>query len=187
MKNFVADFREWSRVFENESDEEITQKIEDLRQLADLGMVDQQEIRDFLKGKGAAALIKHDPEIIAITQLPEYRELQEKGLDIVSSRTQLLSGSIIFAYPGYRRHDGYAIGLFPGIKLIRRMMPKGIPLGIRSRRYGSMDFEIKRLNFVPNDQFYRVAMRWILDHIDFDDPQFSVKRNTRKGYFDQAS
>ncbi len=187
MKNFVAGFKEWSRVFENESEEEITQKIEDLRQLADLGMVDQQEIRDFLKGKGSAALIKHDPEITAITQLPEYRELQEKGLDIVSSRTQLLNGSIIFAYPGYRRHDGYAIGLFPGIRLIRRMMPKGIPMGIRSRRYGSMDFEIKKLRFVPGDQFYRVAMRWILDHIDFDDPQFSVKRNTRKGYFDQES
>jgi hypothetical protein len=174
-------------VFENESEEEITQKIEDLRQLADLGMVDQREIRDFLKGKGSAAIIKHDPEIAAITQLPEYRELQEKGLDIVSSRTQLLNGSIIFAYPGYRRHDGYAIGLFSGIRLIRRMMPKGIPMGIRRRRYGSMDFEIKKLRFVPGDQFYRVAMRWILDHIDFDDPQFSVKRNTRKGYFDQTS
>ena len=190
MKNFVAGFREWSRVFENESEEEITQKIEDLRQLADLGMVDQQEIRDFLKGKGSAALIKYDPKLAEITQLPEYRELQEKGLAIVSSRTQLLNGSIIFAYPGYRRHDGYAIGLFPEIMLIRRMMPKGIPMGVRGRSpygIGSMDIGIKRLNFVPGDQFYRVAMRWILDHIDFDDPQFSVKRNTRKGYFDQTS
>ena len=187
MKNFVAGFREWSSVFENESDEEITQKIEDLHQLADLGMIDQHEIRDFLKKKGPSAMIKHLPEIAAITQLPEYGELQEKGLELVSSRTQLLNGSIIFAYPGYRRHNGYAIGLFPGPKLIRRMTPKGIPLGIRSRRYGSMDFEIKRLRFVSDDQFYRVAIRWILDHIDFNDPMFSVKRNTRKGYFDQES
>jgi hypothetical protein len=153
-------------------------------------MIDQQEIRDFLKKKGPSAMIKHLPEIAAITQLPEYGELQEKGLELVSSRTQLLNGSIIFAYPGYRRHNGYAIGLFPGPKLIRRMTPKGIWTGVRGRTpygYGSMDFRIKELRDIPEEQFYRVAMRWILDHIDLEDPEFSVKRKTRKGYFDQDS
>lgn len=187
MKNFVANFNQWSKIFENESDERMDQRLEDMRQLVDLGMIDDQEFKETLRKEGASALIKYDPQLTAITQLPEYRELQEHGLDIVSSRTQLMNGSIIFGYPDYRRSDKYAIGLFPGIKLIRRMTPKGIPLGIRSRRYGSMDFEIKRLNFVPDDQFYRVAMRWILDHIDFSDPAFSVRRNTRKGYFDYNS
>ena len=185
--DYVKSFRDWQRLFENESEEEVSQKLEDLRKLADLGMIDDQEFRETLRKEGASALIKYDTQLKEITQLPEYRELQEHGLDIVSSRTQLMNGSIIFGYPDYRRRDKYAIGLFPGIKLIRRMMPKGIPLGIRSRRYGSMDFEIKRLDFVPDDQFYRVAMRWILDHIDFNDPTFPVRRNTRKGYFDQES
>ena len=98
-----------------------------------------------------------------------------------------MRGNVLFSFPGYRPHDKYAIGIYPGIKKIRRMTPKGIALGVWGRRIGSMDFLIKNLSFVPDDQFYRVAMRWILDHIDFEDPQFSVKRNTRKGYFDQDS
>jgi hypothetical protein len=184
VKNFVAGFGQWSRVFENRSDEDISQKIEDLRNLADLGMIDQQEITDFLRQEGAPALIKYSPEIQAIVNTPEYSELQSHGLELVSSRTQLLNGSIIFGFPGYRRHNGYAIGLFPFPKLIRRMTPKGIPLGVKNRRVGSLDFEIKRLGFVASNQFYQVAMRWILDHIDLSNPKFPVKQNTRKGYFD---
>ena len=185
MKNFVAGFGQWSRVFENESEENIDQKIEDLRQLIDLGMIDQQEITAFLRKRGVPAIIENVPEIQEIMDSPEYRELQSHGLELVSSKTQLLNGSILFGFPGYRPYDGYAIGLYPGPKLIRRMTPKGIDLGIRFRRKGSMDFRIKDLRNIPEDSFYRVAMRWILDHIDLEDPQFSVKRNTRKGYFDQ--
>ena len=187
MKNFVAGFRKWSRLFENESEENVNQKIEDLRQLAELGMIDKQEITSFLRKRGVPTIIEHVPEIQEIVNSPEYQELQERGLELVSSKTQLFNGSILFGFPGYRPRDKYAIGLFPGPKVIRRMTPKGIDLGIRNRSVGSMDIRIKDLRAIPEDQFYRVAMRWILDHIDFDDPRFSVKRNTRKGYFDQDS
>ena len=187
MKNFVAGFGKWSTVFENESEEDINQKIEDLRHLAELGMIDAQEVTAFLRKRGVPTIIENVPEIQEIVNSPEYQELQERGLGLVSSKTQLFNGSILFGFPGYRPRDKYAIGLFPGPKVIRRVTPKGIDLGIRNRSVGSMDIRIKDLRAIPEDQFYRVAMRWILDHIDFDDPRFSVKRNTRKGYFDQDS
>jgi hypothetical protein len=190
VKNFVAGFGTWSRLFENESEEDVNQKIEDLRQLAELGMIDQHEITAFLRKRGVPTIIEHVPEIQEIVNSPEYQELQERGLELVSSKTQLLRGNVILGFPGYRPHDGYAIGLFPGNKYIRRMTPKGIWTGVRGRTpygYGSMDFRIKELRDIPEEQFYRVAMRWILDHIDLEDPEFSVKRKTRKGYFDQDS
>jgi hypothetical protein len=185
VKNFIAGFGKWSKLFENESEEDINQKIEDLRQLVDLGMIDQAEITAFLRKRGVPTIIEHFQWIQEIVNSPEYAELQSHGLELVSSKTQLLNGSILFGFPGYRPYDGYAIGIYPGVKKIRRMTPKGIELGIWSRRIGSMDFMIKNLGFVPDDQFYRVAMRWILDHIDLEDPEFRVKRKTRKGYFDQ--
>lgn len=185
MKNFVVGFKQWSKIFENESEEDINQKIEDLRQLVDLGMIDQHEITAFLRKRGVPTIIQNVPAIQEIVNSPEYKELQEHGLELVSSKTQLLHGTILFGEPGYRPYDGYAIGIFPGVKIIRRMTPKGIDLGIWGRRIGSMDFRIKNIDFVPDDKFYKVAMRWILDHIDLDHPEFPVKRKTRKGYFDQ--
>jgi hypothetical protein len=184
MKKYVTQFREWSRIVESEPDD-VEQQIADLRQLADLGMIDPLELKAALRKKGASAIIEYMPEYKEILNSPEYRELQERGLELVSSKTQLLNGSILFSRPGFRPKDGYAIGLFPGPMLIRRITPKGIQMGIYGRRYGSMDVIIKKLNFIPPQKFYRVAMRWILDHIDFDDPHFSVKQYTRKDYFDQ--
>ena len=146
MKNFVAGFGQWSRIFENESEEDVNQKIEDLRQLADLGMIDKQEITEFLRKRGVPSIIEHVPEIQEIVNSPEYQELQAHGLRIVSSRTQLLRGNVILGFAGYRPHDKYAIGIYPGIKKIRRMTPKGIWTGVRGRTpfgYGSMDFQIK--------------------------------------------
>jgi hypothetical protein len=185
MKRFVSDFKQWSRVFENRSEEDPNQELEHLSVLADLGFIDDVEVKKVLRTRGVPDIIKYTKYIQEIVDSPEYGELQEHGLELVSSKTQLLNGSIIFGRPGYRSHDSYAIGLFPGPKLIRRMTPKGISLGIRGRRIGSMDFRIKDLRDIPESQFYRVAMRWILDHIDFNDPKFSVKSRTRKGYFNQ--
>jgi len=184
VKNFIARFGQWSKVFENESEDDVNQRIEDLRQLVDLGMIDQPEITTFLRKRGVPTIIQNVPEIQEIVNSPEYAELQSHGLELVSSKTQLLNGSILFSFPGYRPHDKYAIGLFPGPKMIRRMMPKGIELDLWRRRVGSMDFRIKDLHNIPDDRFYRVAMRWILDHIDLEDPKFGMKRKTRKGYFD---
>ena len=185
MKNFITGFGQWSRIFENESEDDVNQKIEDLRQLVDLGMIDQHEITAFLRKRGASTIIQNVPEIQEIVSSPEYAELQSYGLELVSSKTQLLNGSILFSFPGYRPRDKYAIGLFPGPRVIRRVTPKGIDLGIRNRSEGSMDFRIKDLHNIQPDRFYRVAMRWILDHIDLEDPKFGMKRKTRKGYFDQ--
>jgi len=196
VKKFIADFTSWAQVFESRSQEEVTQRIEDIKQLVDLGMVKPDELTAFLKKEGVSAMIEHMPEIKRITDSLEYREILERGLVLVSSPTQLLNGTIVFGYPGYRLRDQFAIGLFPGTKTIKRMTPKGIPMGVEGRSpygIGSLDFRIKQLENVPDDQFYRVAMRWILDHIDFEQidrrsgtPFFPVKNRTRAGYFERS-
>jgi len=147
VKKFIADFTSWAQVFESRSQEEVTQRIEDIKQLVDLGMVKPDELTAFLKKEGVSAMIEHMPEIKRITDSLEYREILERGLVLVSSPTQLLNGTIVFGYPGYRLRD----------------------------------------------QFYRVAMRWILDHIDFEQidrrsgtPFFPVKNRTRAGYFERS-
>jgi hypothetical protein len=190
MKEYITGFNKWSKIFENESTDDINQKIEDLRNLVNLGMIDKHVLTSFLRKRGANTIIEQVPEIQTIVNSPEYAELQSHGLSLVSSRTQLLNGSIIFAYPGYTPTNQFAIGIFPGPKLVRRLTPKGIELGVWRRHIGSMDVQIKKFPAVQDDQFYRVAMRWILDHIDFEEtnqrtgtPYFPVKNRTRKGYF----
>ena len=184
MKNFIHTYRKWSSIYESE-EYDAQEQIDDLKNLVRLGLIDESELLALLRKKGRSEIIENYPAIQEILNSPEYRELQEKGLTLVSSKTQLLNGSILFGRPGYRPKDRYAIGIFPGPMLIRRIMPKGIPLGVWGRRLGSMDFPIKELNFIPQHKFYGVAMRWILDHIDLENPQFPVKTKTRKGYFDK--
>ena len=189
MKEFISDFNRWASIFENESEYTDDQAIASIRHLVELGVLDVSELRAFLREKGADTII-NQPHIKEILNLPEYKELQSHGLELVSSKTQLLNGTIVFGYPGYIPANQFAIGIFPGSKVIRRLTPKGIPLGVWSRHIGSMDIRIKELLAVQDDQLYRVAMRWILDHIDFEKinqntktPYFPVKNKTRKGYF----
>ena len=191
MDNFIYSFNNWSRLNEN-SDDEISKKISDLSFLADLGMIPKKEILQFLYDEGAETLLKHNPIMQNFLKSPEYSELKALGLDIVSSRTQLRNGNIILGYPGYDPRTSFGIGLFLDTKYIRRMMPKGLPLGIQWRKLGSMDYRIKELTSVNTEDFYVIAARWILDHIDFEKstnshgiPDFPVKQRTRKGYFDK--
>lgn len=191
MKEFISDFNRWAAIFENDSEYTDDQAIASIRHLVELGILKVSELRAFLREQGAAT-IRNQSYIKEILHLPEYKEIQSHGLELVSSKTQLLNGTIVFGYPGYAPADQFAIGIFPGTKIIRRLTPKGIPLGIWRRGVGSMDFQIKKLPNVQDDQFYRVAMRWILDHIDFEEinqytktPYFPVKNRTRKEYFSQ--
>ena len=185
MKNFIQDFGEWSRIVESTEPDDLKSKVEQLRHLASVGMIEDYEIKDFIRKQRSANAVELIPEVQDIMNSPEYAELQSHGLELVSSKAQLFHGTIIFGFPGYSPRDGYAIGLFPGNKYIRRMTPKGIKLGIQYRELGSMNIKIKELSDIPDNRFYQVAMRWILDHIDLEDPKFGMKRKTRKGYFDQ--
>ena len=98
------------------------------------------------------------------------KALFAKGLHMVSSPTQLINGSLVFSLdPEYRRRDGWGIGFFPGPRVVRRMTPKGINIGVWGRSYGSMDVNIKAFKNTSDDlDFYNTAMLWAADNIDFE-------------------
>ena len=100
------------------------------------------------------------------------KALFAKGLHMVSSPTQLMNGTIVFSLdPEYRSKDGWGIGFFPGPKVIRRMTPKGINIGIWSRRggMGSMNIEIKKFRDTGSAaNFFNQAMLWAAEKIDFE-------------------
>lgn len=100
------------------------------------------------------------------------KALFAKGLHMVSSPRQLMNGTIVFSLdPNYRVKDGWGIGFFPGPKVIRRMTPKGINVGIWSRRLGlgSMNIEIKKFKDMRSTaDFFNTAMQWAAEKIDFE-------------------
>lgn len=103
------------------------------------------------------------------------KALAEKGLLLVSSPIQIANGNLIWSVdPNYRSHDGWGIGFFPGPRIIRRMTPKKIKIGVWGRFTGSMDIRIKKFSDTGSDlDFFNTAMKWAAENIDFD----QVKRN----------
>jgi hypothetical protein len=127
----------------------------------------EQEDLDLLKRIGQLAGIN----TFAGLETSGAKALFAKGLHMVSSPTQLVNGSIVFSLdPNYRSSDGWGIGFFPGPRVIRRMTPKGIDVGIWGRRTGSMDIRIKDFSDTTSSvlDFYDKAMQWAADHIDFE-------------------
>lgn len=192
MNNYITNFNKWRKIYESD-EPSIDDMLFDIHHLVEIGVIDPSVIRDMLKEKGRDEVLQSLPNVQEILTSPDYAELQSHGLELVSSKTQLLNGNLIFGYPGYSVRDQFAIGLYMDSRKIKRMTPKNISLGIwrRSGGIGSMDITIKDLPNIPADQFYRVALRWVLDHLDFtkssnqyDLPDFPVKKRTSRGYFD---
>jgi hypothetical protein len=193
---------------EDESSEE---QLAKLARLKDLGLLDTDQYRQDSKNiRKDAMLAAKDRGEYAGTALPEIREvldspeaqlLKAKGLEVVSSPTQLLNGTLVWAKPGYRRSDGWGIGFFPGPSKIRRMTPKGINIGVWGRRIGSMDVEMKAIPksaYANEAEFYRVAMKWAAEHIDWEQLEMAerksreawryyVKGKTKQGYFNDEN
>lgn len=192
MNNYITDFNKWSKIYES-ADPSIDDMLLDIRQLIEIGVINVSVMKDILRKKGASEVLSSIPEVQEVLASPEYAELQSHGLELVSSKTQLINGNLIFAYPGYSVRNKFAIGLYLDARKVKRITPKNIPLGIWRRRggLGRMDDTIKEFNRIPADQFYKVTLRWVLDHIDFtkssnryDIPDFPVKKRTPRGYFD---
>lgn len=185
MKQYLTTFTKWTTL--NESAEyEINQKLEDLRRLAELGLIDISELKKELRKHKASEILETIPEVKELLATPEYQKLQELGLELVSSRTQLLNGTLVFGQPGYSRKDQFAIGIFKN-KVIKRITPKGVPRGIWRRPIGEMDMVIKSFKQVPDQDFYKIALDWIINYIDFDKldmrsntPYYPVKTRTPK-------
>jgi hypothetical protein len=205
LKNFTA--------FLNE-DESSEEKLVKLARLRDLGLLEPDQYRQDSKSiRKDAMLAATDRGEYAGTALPEIREildspeaqlLRAKGLEVVSSPTQLLNGTLVWAKPGYTRAKGWGLGFFPGPSKIRRMTPKGIDVGVwgRTGGIGSMDVEMKaipRSAYRNEAEFYRVAMKWAANHVDWaqleaadrtGDPavwRYYVKGKTKQGYFNDEN
>jgi len=144
-----------------------------------LDLKDQADL-DLLKSLGEKA----GQDSLMGLSLAGGKALATKGLHLVSSPTQLANGSLIFSVdPNYRRSDGWGIGFFPGPKVIRRMTPTQINLGVWSRTLGSMDIAIKHFrDTTSNLDFYNKAMLWAADNIDFDHAVMYPEKHVWKYY-----
>lgn len=193
-------------------DESPEDQLTKLARLRDLGMIEPDQYRSDSKGIRREAMLaatsrgEHAgtalPEIKDVLESPEAQLLRDRGLEVVSSPTQLLNGNLVWAKPGYTRAKGWGLGFFPGPSKIRRMTPKGINLGVWGRRIGSMDVEMKNIPtsaYTNETEFYRVAMKWAAQHVDWDqleaadstgDPEvwrYYVKGKTKQGYFNDEN
>jgi len=166
-----------------------------LKRLVDLGLIDDSGYKDEFKKivsayqrlvKGLKLNYKEQEDLEILKNLGELsgintlaglgsdgaKALFAKGLHMVSSPRQLMNGTVVFSLdPNYRVKDGWGIGFFPGPKVIRRMTPKGINVGIWSRRggLGSMNIEIKKFREVTSTaDFFNTAMLWASEKIDFE-------------------
>lgn len=202
LKKFTA--------FLNE-DESSEEKLAKLARLRDLGLLEPDQYRADSKSiRKDAMLAATDrgayagtalPEIKEVLESPEAQMLRDRGLEVVSSPTQLLNGTLVWAKPGYTRAKGWGLGFFPGPSVIRRMTPKGINLGVWGRRIGSMDVVMKTIpnsTYSNETEFYRIAMKWAAEHIDWDQLELAerrgpdawryyVKGKTKQGYFNDEN
>jgi len=194
---------------EEESSEE---KLAQLARLKDLGLLDpvqyREDSRTIQKDAMLAATDRGEyagtaiPEIREVINSPEAQLLKDRGLEIVSSPTRLLNGTLVWAKPGYTTAKGWGLGFYPGTGIIRRMTPKGINLGVWMRMRGSMDIIIKKIPknvYSTDSEFYRVAMKWAADHIDWDQLEMAhragnpaewryyTKGKTKQGYFNNEN
>jgi hypothetical protein len=192
MKRFVANFSSFSRI--NENEEDFDTKLKHLRRLVDLGLIPQSEIKAALRKQGTAAMLSTDEIYSGILESPELEDLKALGLEIVSSPVQLSNRTLVIGYPGYTSRNQFAIGFYPAGFRIKRLTPQKISMGQMFRTVGEMDQRIKQFpegSFRDDLDFYRKAMRWSLDHLDFTEknyysnsPYFPVKTRTRRGYLE---
>jgi len=202
LKKFTA--------FLNE-DESSEEQLAKLARLRDLGLLEPDQYRADSKGIRREAMLSATsrgehagtalPEIREVLDSPEAQLLKDKGLEVVSSPTQLLNGTLVWAKPGYSRANGWGLGFFPGPSKIRRMTPKGLNLGVWGRRVGSMDVEMKAIPtsaYANETEFYRIAMKWAAEHIDWNQLEMAerqgqsawryyVKGKTKQGYFNDEN
>ena len=180
--------------FINESDEDFKAEQEALDYLLSVGLISKEQHR---KDSAMSSRIHNPPSTsmlspAAITAVnsPEAKALLDAGLYLVSSNIRKSRGNLVYGPAHYDRIKDYALGFFPEIRKVRRMTPKApyrSPYGWVSSN-PPQDETIKIFTMAKSDDdFYKIAMRWVLDHVDLDyeNKNFPVKKKTARGYFDQ--
>ena len=179
--------------FINESEEAFEKEKETLGYLLSVGLVSKKEYDRELATSArihnppSTAMLS--PEALEAVNSPEAKVLQDAGLFLVSSNIRNTRGNLVWGPPNYDRKKDYALGFFPEIRKVRRMTPKTR----RQSPYGwthsnpPQDDSIKAFPMAKSDsEFYKMAMRWVIDHVDLDweHNNFPAKKRTPRGYFD---
>jgi hypothetical protein len=182
--------------FINESAEDAKSEREALDYLLSVGLISKEQHRKDLavssRIHNPPATDRLSPAAMTAVNSPEAKALLDAGLYLVSSNIRNVRGNLVYGPASYDRAEDYALGFFPQIRKVRRMTPKA-PL---RDRYGGLwrsnppqDDTIKEFTMArSDDEFYKIAMRWVLDHVDLDYERthFPVKKKTARGYFDQS-
>jgi hypothetical protein len=112
--------------------------------------------------------------------------LSKQGLHLVSSPTQLANGTLVWSLdPNYRSANGWGLGFFPNVRMVRRMTPNQVDLGVRWGKPGSMDVKIKSWKGTEHSsdlEFYDKAMQWAAENIDFEDVKLKPEPESWKYY-----
>lgn len=186
------------RLFEEHSIDTLVQQLNDLEELRSMGIIDDQEYRDrlsFLRREISTSTksrlktgskhmvyspewfndIRNYPELkwlVDVVESPEYKALIEAGVVLSSSFTQLLNHTLQFSRTNHRNtYSEWGIGLFGPSQMIRRLTPK---TGFRD-----MDVKIKSFNEPTEIAFFKKAMAYLVDSIDFTSRDFSTKRSIK--------
>ena len=136
---------------ENEGSE-----LDDLDFLKDLGMINPIEYAVSSKKLGLVQSIMD--EVFASEQ---YKKMIDAGLVLDSGLQQLKNGTLVFTKPGATKR----LGIFP-IGFVRRMFLRG--------DHGQ-DAKIKMFD-ESGVNLYLVAMEWILENIDLNNPELLTKK-----------
>lgn len=179
------------KLFEEHSLNSLNAQKADLDGLKDIGIISPTEYTDKIKdinrqiksmlttgsmntmySKKWFDDIRTVPEfkwLVDVVDSPEYSNLVSKGVALSSSFTQLMNHTLVFSKNQERRVESdYAIGFFGATKTVRRIVPK---TGNRD-----MDMIIKIFKSPTEADFFKSAMSYIADTIDFTTNYFSSKR-----------
>jgi hypothetical protein len=183
------------KLFEEKTTDILMAELEDLERLREIGLVDDQEyaeqtssIRRQLNIQAKSILntksqhkvysnewfedLRTKPEfrwLIDVFDSPEYAALVEKGVVLSSSFTQLLNRTLVFSKSFDRNPKAdFALGFFASTNVVRRIVPK--------TGYRDLDMVMKRFERLSETQFFKTAMRWASDNVDFSDRSFPTKR-----------
>jgi GH18 family chitinase len=183
--------------FVNESADEAAAQLSmekaALNDMLRIGLISQKEwtkeLRAAVRRSKGDTTEAATPEAKAALASPEATRLLDAGLVNVSSTTQISRGNIILGPPDYDRKKDYALGFFPEIRKVRRMTPKTRRQSPYGWTYSNppQDDSIKAFPMAKSDsEFYKMAMRWVIDHVDLDweHNNFPAKKRTPRGYFD---
>lgn len=154
---------------------QINESREEIKRLADLGLVNQEELPILLRKAGqedylATADSLNAEMVKAALETEGAKKLIAKGLYHSSSASQLKNGNMVFSVdPKYHSAEGWGIGFFTTPRIVKRMTPKQIPGLVWRRDKGSMDIPVRKFSKQgSNLEFLDKAMAWAADHIDFD-------------------